>query len=190
MPGSAALDDGSLFARARSGDGEALTFLVDRHKDALVNYLTRLSGCRDRAEDVAQETFVRLLERSARYVERGKLRPYLYRIATNLVRTEQRREQRWRLLQPRLAAGNGAGAEPRQLAALERRELGAILAAGLERVPLRYRVPLVLRDVEDWTYAEIADLLGCKAGTVKSRIHRGRESLRRLVAPYWNGEPS
>jgi RNA polymerase sigma-70 factor (ECF subfamily) len=190
VPGFEALDDSSLFARARDGDAAALTCLVDRYKDPLVNYLTRLSGSRDRAEDLAQDTFVRLLERSAGYVEQGKLRPYLYRIATNLVRTGQRREQRWRLLQPRLAAGNGTGSEPRQLAALERRELGRILASNLQRVPLRYRVPLLLRDVEDWSYSEIADLLDCKAGTVKSRIHRGREALRRLVAPYWNGETS
>lgn len=188
MPGLEATDDGSLFARARDGDAAAMTRLIDRYKDALVNYLTRLSGCRDRAEDVAQDTFVRLLERSAGYVEHGKLRPYLYRIATNLVRTGQRREQRWRLLHPRLVASNRSGSEPRQLARLEHRELSRILATNLQRVPLRYRVPLLLRDVEDWSYAEIADLLECKQGTVKSRIHRGREALRHLVAPYWNGE--
>lgn len=187
LPGLAALDDGSLFARARSGDGHALSCLVDRHKDALVNYIARLSGCRDQAEDVAQDTFVRLLERSASYVERGMLRPYLYRIATNLVRTRQRREQRWRVLQPKLAAVNGLGAEPPQLAALQRRELGALLAKSLKDLPLRYRVPLILRDIEDWSYAEIAQSLNCKPGTVKSRIHRGRQMLRKLVAPHWNG---
>ena len=190
MPGLAALDDGSLFARARAGDGDALTCLVDRHKDALVNYVTRLSGCRDRAEDVAQDTFLRLLERSARYVEQGMLRPYLFRIATNLVRTGQRREQRWRLLRPKLVASNGTRVEPAQVSALERQELGALLARSLQAVPLKYRAPLVLRDVEEWSYAEIADLLNCKTGTVKSRIHRGRAMLRTLVAPHWNGVSS
>jgi len=181
------LDDGSLFARARTGDAEALTCLVDRHKDALVNYVTRLSGSRDTAEDVAQDTFLRLLERSASYVEQGMLRPYLYRIATNLVRTGQRREQRWRLLTPRLKASNNGHAEASQIASIERQQLGALLARSLESVPLRFRTPLVLRDVEDWSYAEIATLLECKVGTVKSRIHRGREMLRKIVAPQWNG---
>jgi RNA polymerase sigma-70 factor (ECF subfamily) len=190
LDGLAALDDGVLFARARGGDGDALSCLVDRHKDPLVNYLTRLSGCRDRAEDLAQDAFIRLLERSDGYRERGMLRPYLYRIATNLVRSMQRREQRWRLLQPVLAAARNGSGEPPQLAALERRELGALLSASLLSVPLRYRVPVLLRDVEDWSYAEIAGLLGCKTGTVKSRIHRGREMLRDLVAPHWNAPDS
>lgn len=190
MDGLAALDDGVLFARARGGDGAALTCLVDRHKDALINYLTRLSGCRDRAEDLAQDTFIRLLERSDAYRERGMLRPYIYRIATNLVRSRQRRERRWRLLEPRLTAAHNGDVEAPQLAALERRELGAILAESLQAVPLRYRVPVVLRDVQDWSYAEIAGLLGCRTGTVKSRIHRGRQMLRDLVAPQLNGGSS
>ncbi|MCZ6727764.1 MAG: RNA polymerase sigma factor [Acidobacteria bacterium] len=164
-----------------------MSCLVDRHKDALINYIARLSGCRDQAEDVAQDTFVRLLERSAGYVERGMLRSYLYRIATNLVRTGQRREQRWRVLRPKLAAVKGFSAEPPQLAALEQQELGALLTRSLKNLPLRYRVPLILRDVEDWSYAEIAQFLNCKPGTVKSRIHRGRLKLRKLVAPHWNG---
>lgn len=187
MSTATGLDDGSLFARARVGDGDALSHLVNRHKDALVNYLTRLSGCREQAEDVAQDAFLRLLERSHNYVEQGMLRPYLYRIATNLVRSHQRRDRRWRLLRPRLVASNGTRAEAAQQAAVERRELGALLAKCLQEVPLTYRIPLVLRDVEDWSYADIAQALDCKPGTVKSRIHRGREMLRTLVAPHWNG---
>jgi RNA polymerase sigma-70 factor, ECF subfamily len=182
-----ALDDGSLFARARTGDGDALGCLVDRHKDSLVNYLTRLSGCRELAEDFAQDAFLRLLERSHGYVEKGLLRPYLFRIATNLVRSHQRRARRWHVLRPRLMASNGHRLEAAQEVAAERRELGAVLARCLQEVPLKYRVPLVLCDVEDWSYADIAQALGCKTGTVKSRIHRGREMLRTLVAPHWNG---
>jgi len=182
-----ALDDGTLFARARQGDAEALTCLVDRHKDALVNYLTRISGCRDRAEDAAQDTFLKLIEGSRNYVEQGQWRPYLYRIATNLVRSQQRREHRWRVLRPKFIAGNGTRAEAPQEAAVERRELGSVLAQCLQELPLKYRLPVVLRDIEDWSYAEIAESLDCKPGTVKSRIFRGREMLRQLVAPHWNG---
>ncbi len=182
------LDDASLFARARDGDDEALACLVERHKDALVNYLTRLSGSRERAEDMAQDTFLKLLQRSDRYVEKGKLLPYIYRIATNLVRTRQRRESRWRLLQPRFVAGNGTSDEPRQQLTLERKELGEILTRALRQLPSRYRIPVVLRDIEDWAYADIAAVLGVKEGTVKSRLHRGRASLRELVAPHWDGD--
>ncbi len=183
-------DDAELFRRARAGDHQALGDLVDRHKDALVNYLTRISGRRETAEDTAQETFLKLLQHSDRYVERGRLLPYIYRIATNLVRSEQRRNQRWRLLHPRLLAGSERSAPPAQHHGMERRQLGKVLTGALAQLPSRYRVPVVLRDIEGWAYSEIADVLGVRPGTVKSRLHRGRALLRDLVRPHWNGVSS
>src|SRR4028119_479163 len=86
--------DAELMARVRTGDREALAGLVDRHKDAVVNYLARLSGNRDRAEDMAQETFLRLFRAAGSYSEQGYLRAYLFRIGTNLVRSVVRVERR------------------------------------------------------------------------------------------------
>ncbi len=179
--------DAELFARGREGDRLALASLVDRHKDGLVNYLARLAGSRDGAEDLAQETFLRLLERSAGYRERGQLRAYLYRIGTNLYRTRERRQRRWRLVVPRLTAVEHRVAPADQDARLLRRELAERLAGAIRELPLRYRVPVVLRDVEDWSYEEIAQLVGCRGGTVKSRIHRGRQLLRERLAPAPRG---
>src|SRR5690242_12439952 len=92
--------DAELMTCLRSGDREAFAQLVDRHKDAVVGYLARLTGSRDRAEDLAQETFLRLYRAAPGYVERGYLRAFLFRIATNLLRSEERRERRMRLLAP------------------------------------------------------------------------------------------
>lgn len=179
--------DGELFARAREGDRAALADLVERHKDALVNYLTRMAGSRDRAEDLAQETFVRLVERSDGYREQGQLKAYLYRIATNLQRSAERRERRWRLLEPVFALGAPTHERPRQDLRLLRDELAEQLLAGLRALPLHYRVPLVLRDVEDWSYQDISGMLGCAVGTIKSRIHRARELLRVRLEDRWKG---
>ena len=90
--------DAELMTRVRSGDREAFAQLVDRHKDGLVNYLTGLTHSRDRAEELAQESFLRLYQHSARYREQGQFVPFLFRIATNLLRSEERRARRWRLL--------------------------------------------------------------------------------------------
>jgi RNA polymerase sigma-70 factor (ECF subfamily) len=180
--------DAELFARVRRGDGDALAELVDRHKDGLVSYLTRMAGCRDRAEDFAQDAFVRLVERSDGYREQGHLKAYLYRIATNLLRSSERRERRWRLLAPVLAYAAQSRESPRQDLRLLRDELAGQILDSLTEVPLPFRVPLVLRDVEEWPYQEIASLLGCAEGTVKSRIHRGRELLRRLLQDRWKGD--
>jgi RNA polymerase sigma-70 factor (ECF subfamily) len=177
--------DATQMARVRSGDRDAFTDLVDRHKDAVVNYLTRLTGNRDRAEDLAQETFLRLFRSAGSYREQGLLRGFLFRIATNLVRSEERREKRLRLLLPFL--GRQDHAEPAAPSGLLRQEMHREVSAAVAQLPLRYRVPLVLHEIEGWAYADIARALGCREGTVKSRIHRGRQHLRERLAPYWQG---
>ncbi len=180
--------DASQMARVRSGDREAFADLVDRHKDAVVNYLTRLTGNRDRAEDLAQETFLRLFRSAGSYAEQGLLRGYLFRIATNLVRSEERREKRLRLLMPFL--GRQEHAEPAAPSGMLRQELHREVSAAVADLPLRFRVPLVLHEIEGWAYADIAQALGCREGTVKSRIHRGRQHLKERLAPYWQGGPA
>ena len=77
------------------------------------------------------------------------------------------------------------GANPQE--ELLRKEAGVRVAEALAGVPLRYRSPLVLREMEGWSYRDIASALNCREGTVKSRVHRGRQRLRRLLEPYWNG---
>lgn len=177
--------DADLMERVRGGDRDGFASLVDRHKDAVVNYLARLTGDRDRAEDLAQETFLRLWRSAGSYVEQGYLRAFLFRIATNLVRSEERREKRFRLLLPFLRWRDHA--EPSAPSGLLLQELHREVAGAVAALPLRYRVPLVLHEIEGWSYADIARELGCREGTVKSRIHRGRQHLRQKLEPYWQG---
>lgn len=172
--------------RVKNGDREAFGALVERHKNRLVRYLTVLARDRDRAEEIAQETFVRLFELSSRYEERGQFVPYLYRIATNLLRTEQRKLRRRSLLL-KVFSSNGVHHAPSPQAVALKDELAKRLTEALSALPLRYRSPLVLREMEGWSYTEIATALRCGEGTVKSRIHRGRRRLRSLLEPYWNG---
>ena len=186
--------DRELLERSRDRDAEAFGELVDRHKNAMVNYLCRLTGCRERAEDYAQETFVRFYQGLDRYREQGNLTAYLFRIATNLVRSDERRKKRWQLLQPFLFSANGRGGQlpsengsrqdsPQEslLASEERRQVTRALAD----LDLTYQVPLVLREIEGHSYQEIAEVLGVSEGTVKSRLHRGRHLLKEKLTPYW-----
>ncbi len=183
-------DDGTLLSRTRAGDRAAFGELVDRHKDALVGYLTRLVGCPDNAEDLAQETFLRLYEHRDRYVERGRLGGYLYTIATNLVRSRERQKKRRRLLRSVFISPNGHGHDPPQQAALLVDELQETLGKAVASLPVHYRVPLVLHEIEGWSYKEIGALSHCREGTVKSRIHRGRKLLKGKLGPYWRGDRS
>ena len=176
--------DAELMARARSGDEDAFARIVERHQDGLVNYLARLTGSREKGEDHAQEAFFRLFRSASKFREDGRVAPLLYRIAINSVRSDARRARLWSILLPFLAHAPGPAAEPPDDPAL-RRELHARVHEALGRLPARYREAVLLRDIEEWSYAEIAAALGCREGTLKSRIGRGRELLRRELEPYW-----
>jgi len=180
------MTDDALMQRVREGDDDAFGEIVDRYKDSLVNYLTHLVRSRDRAEEVAQDAFVRLYRNSDKYRQEERLGPYLFRIATNLVVTEIRRERRWNLLLPRLHASTRQ-TTPSPDTNLFTSEIQRQVAAAIDRLPINYRAPLVLFEVEEWSYDEIAKALDVRVGTVKSRISRARELLRRHLAPWWTG---
>ncbi len=177
--------DAELMERVRDGDREAFGDLVDRYKDDLVAYLARLTRSRERAEDLAQETFLRLYRGASRYREQGRLAAFVYRIATNLLRSEERRERRWRALSPALGFQTKTHEEPGAPRHLMETELRQRLAAAVAALPLALRSPLVLFEIEGWPQREIARALGCPEGTVKSRIHRARTRLRQELGPFW-----
>ncbi len=178
--------DGELFERSREGSEAAFTALVERHKDGLVGYLFRLVGDRERAEDFAQEAFLRLYHRSGSYREQGQLKAYLFRIATNLVRSEGRRSQRWLAVRS-LLGGAEIAPDPSPFDRTARAELRQALENALVELPLRYKAPIVLRELRDWSYQEIAEALDCSIGTVKSRLHRARRILRERLESDWPG---
>ena len=180
------MNDRELMTRMQSGDRGAFADLIDRHKNMLVNYLTRLTGCRDRAEEYAQEAFLRLYQSVSRYREQGQMLPYLYRIATNLVRSDERKKQRWRVLSS-VFSRNGRHVEPSPQSQLLTAEIKEQVHMALSSLPAHYRAPLILREIEEWSYQDIAKAVGCREGTVKSRINRGRSQLRELLEPYMNG---
>lgn len=181
-----ALDD-RLMELVKGGDDTAFTRLVERHQHGLVAYLSRLTGSLDRAEDLAQEAFVRLYQSAARYKSQGRLVAYLYRIGTNLLRSEERRKKRWRLLVPKLLVTTPRTEEPVGEQRVLDGELHRHLRRELAVLPVAYRAPIVLAEVEGWSYAEIAELMGCRVGTIKSRVFRGRRRLREALTPYLEG---
>ena len=187
---SDSLPDADLLSRTRAGEMEAFTVLVERHKNSLVNYLTRLVRCRDRAEDYAQESFVRVFKGKGNYEEQGNFGAYLYRIATNLVRSDERRRARWFALKPSLVAEieRRPASEPLPHASMLSDEAQDRVTAAIEGLPLTYRAPVVLREIEGWSYARIAETLSLREGTVKSRINRGKEKLRQALQEYWRGD--
>ncbi|MEO8277718.1 MAG: RNA polymerase sigma factor [Thermoanaerobaculia bacterium] len=188
----AAAADARAMARAREGDWEAFGQLVERHRRGLVRYLARLVSSRERGEELAQETFVRLWLAAGRYREEGRFEAYLYRIGTRLARSSERRERlRLRNIlsgarEVKAEAFEDADASSRLLREEEARELARAVAA----LPLRFRAPLILHAIEERPIAEISQLLGVPPGTVKTRLFRARRRLRETLGDFWNGEAS
>jgi RNA polymerase sigma-70 factor (ECF subfamily) len=147
----------------------------DQHKDAVYRFAWRMSGSAAAAEDITQDAFVGLLRHPDRFdPARGTLRAFLLGIARNLALKHWRAEHRFEPLDDETAA------EPVDLDA---GELGDMVGRAVRALPLLQREALVLAEYEGLTLAEIARAVDADVGTVKSRLHRARENLRRALAP-------
>ena len=177
------MDDESLLDAARHGDSDAFTALVERYQDDLYTMALRLLGTPADAADVVQETFLRAYMNLPR-LQATSVRGWLFRVAVNASRDVQRRAVR----RPADPLDDGAGKvlelpshELGPEAAAEQRERVEAIRDALARLPLDYRVAVVLRDVNDLSYEEIAEALRVPLGTVKSRISRARGQLAQAL---------
>ena len=191
------LDD-ELIERYRAGDEDAFTLLVRRHQQPLVNFIARYINDRDGAEDLAQETFIRIFKASRRYKPgQAHFKTWMYHIASNLCKNELRnrgRRNRYRVdsvvesdgdsKQIDLIEDAPADAASQPEVALERKELQEVIQAAIADLPEQYRVPLVLRDLQGLSYDEISETLELRSGTTKSRINRARLMLKDKLKSY------
>ena len=156
--------------------------VVREHADRVYRLAYRLSGNRADAEDLTQETFVRVFRSLAEYTP-GTFEGWLHRITTNLFLDMVRRRQRIRFdALPDDAGDRLASREAGPEQAYEQMNLDPEIQQALDELPADFRVAVVLCDLEQLSYEEIAATLGIKVGTVRSRIHRGRVLLRQALA--------
>ena len=189
------MTDHRLLEATRSGDEVAFAELVRRYRNQITNYVYRMTNDYDLAVDLAQETFMRVYAAAERYQTSYAFSTYIYRIATNLAISELRRRKRRRLVS--LSSFFGERESPSDSCELEMPDKGplqdvtvvederrAAVARAIATLPEKYRAPLVLRDVEERSYEEIALILRMNEGTVKSRINRARSFLRDKLQAY------
>jgi RNA polymerase sigma-70 factor (ECF subfamily) len=156
--------------------------VVRDHGARVFRLAYRLTGNRHDAEDLTQEVFVRVFRSLSQYTP-GTFEGWLHRITTNLFLDGVRRKARIRFdALPDDAGDRLAGREPGPAQVYDDANYDADVQAALDQLPAEFRAAVVLCDVEGLTYEEIADVLGVKLGTVRSRIHRGRAQLREALA--------
>jgi RNA polymerase sigma-70 factor, ECF subfamily len=186
-PHGTELSDAELVAGARAGDRVLGRAFIERHRrsvGALVRRMLAPSGLDDLTEDLAQETFVRAFAALSRFDPHGpaRLRTWILTIATRLAlhELERRRLPRQPLHERDAEAGPGSFAD----AASERARLGRAIERAVGRLAPDHRAAFLLREYHGLDYAEIAEALGVDLGTVKSRLHRARQALRRDLEEY------
>ncbi|MDC0713713.1 RNA polymerase sigma factor [Stigmatella sp. ncwal1] len=176
---SSEVSDEELMARFCQGDAAAFNALFQRYARPVQGYLTRLTGSRAAAEDLVQVTFLSLVRARGRFLSGARLKPWLYAIATNAARDQQRRNARPEELTAEGELPLHAAADtqdPRDLG-LER-----TVQRALSLLPEGQRVPIVLHRFEGMSFAEIAEAMGLTETAVKVRAHRGYARLRELLA--------
>jgi len=177
------LDDRALVTAAQAGDRAALERLLRLHHDRIHGVCRRITGNEADAADATQEALIAVVRGLRRFDGRSAFSTWVYRVATNASLDELRRRKRRPLSVVRDDERNDhEHADPDADQPFDRIDDRDEVEAALMDVPDDFRIPVVLRDVADLDYAEIAETLGVPIGTVKSRIARGRGMLGTALA--------
>jgi RNA polymerase sigma-70 factor (ECF subfamily) len=177
--------DEELMALFQKGELAAFNELVQRYKDPLTSFAFRFLGDRDEADDIVQESLVRVYRNSATYRVSMKFSTWVYTIAANLAKTRARRRSMRRMI--RLGfTDDGREREIPSMSPSPDEETDELLREekvhqAIQKLPVEFRQALVLRDIQELSYEEIAGITGKSVGTIKSRISRARDRLRMLL---------
>ena len=188
------LSDHSLIEATRQGDEAAFAEIMRRYRSPIVNFLYRFLNDYEEAVDLAQETFVRIYFAIDRYHTSYAFSTYIYRIASNLAISELRRRKRRRILSLNGLLQNGNHEEAADFEPTDERKLpdadlvddeqSRVIGRAIAALPEKYRLPLILRDIEGRSYEDVAAILDLGLGTTKSRISRARGLLKEKLKGY------
>ncbi|CAA9359913.1 MAG: hypothetical protein AVDCRST_MAG68-4337 [uncultured Gemmatimonadetes bacterium] len=190
---STALTDHELVALAQKGSEKAYRELLGRYQRPVFSLIYRMLRDREQAEDLAQETFVRVFNHIDRYDPKYKFSSWIFKIATNLTIDHIRKKEvatvsidgsRYAVTADEIEASTISVASddenPEEL--LEAKELGSSIEEAIGGLRAEYRTAILLRHVEGREYQEIADIMGLPLGTIKTFIHRARKELQGKLA--------
>lgn len=188
MDAKQALADRNLLRQA-AHDTNHLAALVRRYRAPLFSFVYRFVGDPETAEDIVQETFLRCLRHKHQYPAIEQVSTWLYTIAGNLAKTELRRRKRWHWVpigpmpeeEERVSCYEPVDSDPLPGEYTDARKVRSSVARAIDELPAEFREAVELRDLNGLSYEEIAKIIDCPVGTVKSRVNRGRLRLQKRL---------
>ena len=174
------VDEISLIERFKRGDQSSFEYIVQTYQDRIYNLCRYLLGHPQDAEDAAQDVFVKAYRKLKDFRPESSLYTWLYRIGVNTC-LDHKKKSRPEPLKDESLAEDLPSAEPSPERSYQSQEIGRAINSALEQLSKNSRAVIVLKEIEGLSYEEIAEVLHISIGTVKSRISRTREELRRLL---------
>lgn len=171
------MDEQELVVRLQEGDEMAFAEIVRMYKDKIVNYLWQMTSDYQKAVELSQETFMRVYFKARRYKPIAPFSSWVYAIASNLAKTELKKMRKAQTValddvQNRIAEPTSSNSESNS-------DLAKAIRKALNALHPRYKIPVILKDLEGFSQEEIAQMLKKPLGTVKARISRGRRYLKK-----------
>ncbi len=189
------MSDEDVMEQLQAGVVQAFDIIVQRYKDRLHNFLYRYTHNHEDCEDLVQETFLRVYRSRHSYERIAKLSTWMYTIALNLAKSMYKKKQRMSLVSIHADESDPDDFEMQitDTVILQDEELHLKLSVqelerALKELNDDFREAVILRDIQQLTYEEIAEITDTAMGTVKSRINRGRQQLQEIIGSYVNSE--
>jgi len=181
--------DEELIANFQNGDEQAYIALVNRYKDRLINFVFQIVNDRDQAEDIIQDTMLKLYTHKHYYRNIAKFSTWIYTIAGNFAKTELRKKKTRKVtnnsqLGPEDRDYDPPSSDPSPEKLVEGDYISTKIHEAIEKLPEHFRVVTVLRDIEKFPYEEISSIVEVPLGTVKSRINRARLQLQKDLKDF------
>jgi len=172
-------DDYSIIRQFIDGDQLAFQVLVKRHKEKVRNIIYITMNNSALVDDIAQEVFITVYRNLKHFRFESQFTTWLYRVTVNRCKDYLRRINVRKIFSP-IEDGYDVS---EYSTPVESNDISKIVMDAISKLPVKLRMPLILKDIEGFSYQEISETLKCEMGTVKSRIFRGREKLKEILQP-------
>jgi len=183
-------EEKSLLIKAKSGDIEAFEQLIEAYEKKVFNIALRMIGNYDDANDIAQEVFIRVYKSLGGFKEQSAFSTWIYRITTNVCLDELRKRKNKKVvyIDEDLKGDDGEikrqfeATEPTPEMVAEKNYVKQVVNDAIQKLSEEHRTVIILRDINGFSYEEIAKITKCPEGTVKSRINRARQALKDILS--------